>query len=160
MTEAGQKEVVRRFSLTTTKVFVIWALNIDFAMKKPMPPKPTDAELAILRVLWRLGPATVRAVHSELRRVQETGYTTVLKMLQIMAEKGLVKRDESERSHVYQPAYSEQEVQRQLVGHLMERAFGGSAQKLVLQALSAKKASASELAEIRKLLDEMEGGKP
>lgn len=135
-------------------------LNIDFAMRKNSPPKPTDAELAILRVLWRLGPATVRAVHAELSRVQATGYTTVLKMLQIMAEKGLVKRDESERSHVYQPAFSEQEVQRQLVGHLMERAFGGSAQKLVLQALSAKKASASELAEIRKLLDEMEGGKP
>jgi predicted transcriptional regulator len=128
-------------------------------MKKNMPPKPTDAELAILRVLWRLGPATVRAVHAELSRVQETGYTTVLKMLQIMAEKGLVKRDESERSHVYQPAFSEQDVQRQLVGHLMERAFGGSAQKLVLQALSAKKASASELAEIRKLLDEMERGR-
>lgn len=128
-------------------------------MKKPLPPKPTDTELAILRVFWRIGPATVRAVHAELNRAQETGYTTVLKMLQIMTEKGLVKRDESDRSHIYQPAFSEQQVQRQLVGHLVDRAFGGSAQKLVMQALSAKKASPAELAEIRKLLDEMEGGK-
>ena len=127
-------------------------------MKKTPPPKPTDSELAILRVLWRLGPATVRAVHDELNLSQETGYTTVLKMLQIMTEKGLVKRDESERSHVYKPACSEQEVQRQLVGHLLDRAFGGSEQKLVLQALAAKKASPDELAEIRKLLDNMEGG--
>jgi BlaI family transcriptional regulator, penicillinase repressor len=127
-------------------------------MKKSIPPKPTDSELAILRVLWRLGPATVRAVHAELSRIQETGYTTVLKMLQIMTEKGLVKRDEAERSHVYKPTCSEQHVQRQLVGHLLERAFGGSAQKLVLQALAAKKSSPAELAEIRKLLDEMEGG--
>jgi len=128
------------------------------AMKNSTLPKPTDSELAILRVLWRLGPATVRAVHAELSRVQETGYTTVLKMLQIMTEKGLVKRDEAERSHVYQPTCSEQQVQRQLVGHLLERAFGGSAQKLVLQALAAKKSSPDELAEIRKLLDKMEGG--
>jgi predicted transcriptional regulator len=127
-------------------------------MKKTTLPRPTDTELAILRVLWRLGPATVRAVHDELIRVQDTGYTTVLKMLQIMTEKGLVKRDESERSHVYQPACSEQQVQRQLLGHLLDRAFGGSSQKLVLQALAAKKSSPSELAEIRKLLDEMEGG--
>ena len=127
-------------------------------MKKTRPPRPTDSELAILRVLWRLGPATVRAVHDELSRAQETGYTTVLKLLQIMTEKGLVKRDESERSHVYEPVCSEQQVQRQLVGHLLDRAFGGSAQKLVLQALAAKKSTPEELAEIRRLLDEMEGG--
>jgi len=125
---------------------------------KKTPPRPTDSELAILRALWRLGPATVRAVHAELSRAQETGYTTVLKLLQIMTEKGLVKRDESERSHVYEPVFSEQAVQRQLVGHLLERAFGGSAQKLVLQALAAKKATPEELAEIRRLLDEIEGG--
>src|ERR1700733_1204451 len=110
-------------------------------MKKNSPSKPTDAELAILRVLWQLGPATVRAVHDELNRVQETGYTTVLKLLQIMTEKGLVRRDESERSHVYRPVGSEQQVQRQLVGHLLDRAFGGSAQKLVMQALSTKKST-------------------
>jgi BlaI family transcriptional regulator, penicillinase repressor len=127
-------------------------------MKKPPLPRPTDSELAILRVLWRLGPATVRAVHAELSRVEETGYTTVLKLLQIMTEKGLVKRDESERSHVYEPVCSEQQVQRQLIGHLLDRAFGGSAQTLVLQALAAKKATPGELAEIRRLLDEMEGG--
>jgi len=125
-------------------------------MKKSSPPRPTDTELAILRVLWRIGPATVRAVQEELAREDDTGYTTVLKMLQIMTEKGLVKRDESERSHVYQPAFSEQSVQQRLVGHLLERAFGGSAQKLVLQALAAKKSSPKELAEIRKLLDQME----
>jgi predicted transcriptional regulator len=123
-------------------------------MKKSSPPRPTDTELAILRVLWRIGPATVRAVQEELQ--DDTGYTTVLKMLQIMTEKGLVKRDESERSHVYQPAFSEQSVQQRLVGHLLERAFGGSAQKLVLQALATKKSSPKELAEIRKLLDQME----
>lgn len=122
-------------------------------------PKPTDAELAILRVLWRTGPATVRAVHTELSRVEPTGYTTVLKMLQIMTEKGLVTRDESQRSHVYRPVYSEQSVQRRLVSHLLDRAFGGSAKQLVLQALSAKRATPQELAEIRRLLDEMEGGR-
>jgi BlaI family penicillinase repressor len=127
-------------------------------MKKSSPPRPTDSELAILRVLWRLGPATVRAVQQELAREDETGYTTVLKMLQIMTEKGLVKRDESERSHVYEPAFSEQSVQRRLIGHLLDRAFGGSAQQLVLQALAAEKSSPKELAEIRKLLDEMEKG--
>jgi BlaI family transcriptional regulator, penicillinase repressor len=128
-------------------------------MKNPRLPRPTDSELAILRVLWRLGPATVRAVHAELSREEETGYTTVLKLLQIMTEKGLVKRDESERSHVYQPVCSEQQVQRQLIGHLLDRAFGGSSQTLVLQALAAKKATPEELAEIRRLLDEMEAGK-
>lgn len=126
---------------------------------KKSPPKPTDSELSILRVLWRLGPSTVRAVHDELNRSQETGYTTVLKLLQIMHEKGLVIRDESERSHVYRPAWSENEVQQQLVGHLLDRAFGGSARQLVMQALATKKASPAELAEIRKLLEEMEGGK-
>ena len=133
--------------------------NHPIMTKKINLPRPTDSELAILRVLWRLGPATVRAVHDELSRAQEMGYTTVLKMLQIMTEKGLVTRDESERSHVYQPACGEQVVQRQLVRHLLERAFGGSAQKLVLQALAAKKSSPKELAEIRKLLDELEGEK-
>lgn len=125
-------------------------------MKPVLPPKPTDTELSILRVLWRLGPATVRAIHTELNLLQETGYTTALKMLQIMTEKGLVQRDESERSHVYRSVWTEQQIQRQLVGHLLDRAFGGSAQKLVLQALSAKKASPEELAEIRRIIDQME----
>ena len=124
-------------------------------MPKPELPRPTDAELAILRVLWRRGPSTVRQVLEEAG--EETGYTTILKFLQIMTEKGLVTRDESERTHVYQASRPEETTQRQLISDLLERAFSGSATKLVLQALSAKKASADELNEIRKLLDKMEG---
>jgi len=129
-------------------------------MKKiPIPlPKPTDAELAVLRVLWHRGPSTVREVWEQLS-AQETGYTTVLKTLQIMLTKGLVERDETDRSHVYRPAIGQEETQRQFVGHLLERVFSGSARKLVMQALSVKKASREELAEIRKLLDKIEGGK-
>ncbi len=118
--------------------------------------KPTDAELAILRVLWERGPSTVRQVTEALGK--DTGYTTALKLLQIMTEKGLVVRDESARTHVYAPAFSEGETQRQLVSDLLDRAFGGSAAKLVLQALASKKASREELAEIRKLIDNARGG--
>lgn len=121
-------------------------------------PMPTDAELAILRVLWTSGPSTVRQVHEALSSQQNTGYTTVLKLMQIMAEKGLVDRDETERAHVYYPRWSEQKTQRQLVGDLLDRAFGGSSSQLVLQALSSKKASHQELAAIRQMLDELEGG--
>jgi predicted transcriptional regulator len=118
--------------------------------------KPTDAELAILRVLWERGPSTVRQVTETLGK--DTGYTTALKLLQIMTEKGLVVRDESSRTHVYAPAFSEAETQRQLVSDLVDRAFGGSAAKLVLQALASKKASREELAEIRRLIDNARGG--
>jgi len=117
-------------------------------------PRPTDAELAILRVLWERGPSTVREVHDALSTTQETGYTTVLKLLQIMTDKGLVVRDESQRAHVYASSESEQRTQRRLIGDLMDRAFGGSPAKLVMQALSATKASADELSAIRRLLDE------
>jgi BlaI family penicillinase repressor len=127
-------------------------------MKKIPLPKPTDAELAVLRVLWHRGPSTVREVWEQLS-AQETGYTTVLKTLQIMRAKGLVDRDETDRSHIYRPAIGQEETQRQFVGHLLERVFSGSARKLVMQALSVKKASREELAEIRKLLDKIEGGK-
>ncbi len=123
-------------------------------MAKPSLPRPTDAELSILRVLWRRGPSTVRQVQEELGN--DPGYTTVLKFLQIMTEKGLVRRDDSPHAHVYQASLAEEETQQQLVVDLLERAFSGSAKKLVLQALSAKKASVQELAEIRKLLEEME----
>src|SRR5262245_29866753 len=99
--------------------------------------RPTDAELAILRVLWARGPSTVRQVTEALGR--GTGYTTTLKLLQIMTDKRLVARDESSRTHVYRAAFSEDETQRQLVGDLVDRVFGGSAAKLVLQALAAKK---------------------
>jgi predicted transcriptional regulator len=118
--------------------------------------RPTDAELAILTALWARGPSTVRQLAEALGR--ETAYTTVLKLLQIMTEKGLVRRDEAERTHVYQAAYTEDQTQRQLVADLLDRAFGGSASKLVLQALAASKASPQELAEIRKLLDKRRGG--
>lgn len=125
-------------------------------MPKPTLPRPTDAELSILGVLWQRGPSTVRQVQEELG--EDTGYTTVLKFMQIMTEKGLVTRDESERTHIYQARLSEEETQRQLISDLLERAFSGSAKKLVMQALSTKRASAAELAEIRKLLDQLEGG--
>ncbi len=118
--------------------------------------RPTDAELGILRVLWQRGPSTVREVYEVLNRFQRSGYTTVLKFMQIMLEKGLVRRDDSRKTHVYAPVLKEEETQRQLVGDLLERAFGGSAKKLVLQALSAKPASAQELAAIRQLIHQME----
>jgi predicted transcriptional regulator len=120
------------------------------------PPRPTDAELAILRVLWERGPSTVREVAESLAEERETGYTTALKLLQIMTEKGLVKRDESRRSHVYKPLVPAEVTQRQLVRDLLERAFGGSTSQLVLRALSSKKATRAELAEIRKLIDDMD----
>ena len=121
------------------------------------PPRPTDAELAILGVLWQRGPSTVRDVHEELNRDGTTGYTTILKLLQIMTEKGLVVRDETQRAHIYEARYSEQKTQRQLLGDLADRAFGGSAAKLVMQALSGRKTSAEELAAIRELLERLEG---
>ena len=127
-------------------------------MAKRKLPKPTDGELAILSVLWRRGPRTVREVHTEFNQTRETGYTTVLKMLQIMAEKGLVTRDETQKTHVYQAALAQSEAQRWYLGDLLDRVFNGSAHRLVLQALSTKKASAVELAEIRKLIDEIEKG--
>jgi predicted transcriptional regulator len=122
------------------------------------PPKPTDAELAILRVLWEQGPSTVRQILQVLDRARPTGYTTVLKLLQIMTEKGLVRRDESERSHVYRARLSEDQTQQQLLGDLLDRAFAGSTSRLVMQALSSRKTSAEDLAAIRRLLDEWEQG--
>ena len=126
-------------------------------MSKPTTPRPTDAELAILRILWERGASTVRQVHEMLSRERPAAYTTALKMLQIMTEKGLVRRDESDRTHVYQARLSEEQTQRQLVRDLLERAFGGSASKLVMQALAARKTSAEELSEIRKLIDGRNG---
>ena len=122
-------------------------------------PRPTDAELAILRVLWDRGPATVRQVHEVLAGARETGYTTTLKLMQIMAEKGLVTRNESARTHVYTAQLSRQETQRQLVSDLLDRAFGGSAAALVLQALSAGETSSEELQRIRELIDTYRGAK-
>lgn len=115
-------------------------------------PRPTDAELAILRVLWERGPSTVRQVHDSLSGARETGYTTSLKLLQIMAEKGLVTRDESTRTHVYAAKLTRGETQRQLVSDLVDRAFGGSAAALVMQALNSRTTSPEEIAEIQQLI--------
>jgi predicted transcriptional regulator len=132
---------------------------------KGLRRKPTDAELGILSVLWSRGPSTVRQIAEAMGR--EAGYTTILKLLQIMTEKGLVVRDEAARTHIYTAAYSQDQTQRQLVTDLLDRAFGGSAAKLVLQALAASKTTPQELAEIKKLLrgaasppggDETKGG--
>ena len=116
-------------------------------------PIPSNSELEILHVLWRKGPQTVRQIHPALRRKREIGYTTVLKTLQVMAEKGLVTRDESERSHVYRAAVPEKSVKRRLVSDLLDRVFDGSAANLVLQALSTKRASPEDIRRIRKLLN-------
>src|SRR5215472_16519200 len=124
----------------------------------PGPPKPTDAELEILTVLWSRGPSTVRDVHEVIAGRKPTQYTTVLKTLQIMADKGLVRRDEKQRAHVYQAARPREWTQRQLAGDLLQRAFNGSARSLMLGALSAKKATREDLDELRKLLDEYEKG--
>ena len=122
-------------------------------MGRPQP-RPTDAELAILRVLWERGASTVRQVHEALADTRETGYTTTLKLMQIMADKGLVKRNESARTHVYSANAGQEQTQRQLVQDLVDRAFGGSAAQLVLRALSADGATDDELKQIRKLIDD------
>ena len=126
--------------------------------KPPDPPRPTDSELEILTVLWARGPATVREVHEIIARRKPTQYTTVLKTMQIMAEKALLRRDESERAHVYSPCRTQEWTQRQLAGDLLHRAFGNSPSSLVLGALSARKTSRQELKQIRKLLDDYERG--
>src|SRR5579863_3072649 len=127
--------------------------------KTPGLPRPTEGELEILTVLWSRGPSTVRDVHETITRRRPAQYTTVLKLLQIMTEKGLVQRNEKQRAHVYQASRRREWTQRQLAGDLIRRAFNGSAKSLILGALSARKASRQELAEIRKILDECEGGK-
>ena len=124
-------------------------------------PRPTNAELGILRVLWALGPSTVRKVHEYLQNDKATvGYTTVLKFLQIMHGKGLVARDDSNRAHVYSPQLSRDETQRQMTSFLVDNVFDGSPSQLVMQALGGGgRASADELAEIRSLLDRLEEGR-
>jgi BlaI family penicillinase repressor len=119
-------------------------------------PLPTDSELKLLSVLWTRGPSTVREVHDEITRSKPTQYTTVLKTLQIMATKQLVKRDEDQRAHIYSATKPREWTQRQLAGDLLQRAFGGSARSLMVGALSARKTSRAELAEIRKLIEQYE----
>jgi len=124
------------------------------------PRKPTDAELEILTVLWSIGPATVREVYNAICRRRPAQYSTILKFMQIMAEKGLVQRDEKQRAHVYRTSRPREWTQRQLAGDLLERAFSGSAKALLIGTLSARKASKQELAEMRKLLDVHRKGEP
>lgn len=126
--------------------------------KKPGVKKPTDAELAILGVIWELGSATVREVHEVLSAQQETGQTTVLKLMQIMVEKGLLSKDASVRPQVYRAAIPMQQTQKAMLGHLLDGAFSGSPGNLVLQALSMRESSPEELAQIRKMLDDLDGG--
>jgi BlaI family penicillinase repressor len=123
--------------------------------KKPLP---TDAELDILAALWRLGPATVREVHEAMAK--GSAYTTTLKQMQVMTEKGLVVRSERFRSHVYEAGIPKEQTQMRIAGDLLARAFDGSAKTLVMGALAAKPASADELSEIRRLLDQIEKGRP
>ncbi len=128
------------------------------APKAKQPPRPTPAELEILRSLWTHGPSTVREVQERLELERPTGYTTVLKLMQIMTDKGLVRRDESARAHVYAATVPEEAKQKQLVRDLVDPAIGGSASPQVLHALSTRQTSRSEVARIRELLDEIEGG--
>lgn len=117
---------------------------------------PTEKELAILSILWERGPSTVREVNTAMNHDQNTGYTTTLKLMQIMYDKKLLKRDDSARSHVFYPAESEEQVQNQVVGNLVDKVFAGSTEKLVMRALSTKSVSAGELAKIKKLIEEKE----
>ena len=123
-------------------------------MSRSPLPRPTDAELAILRILWERGPSTVRQVHDVLARDRQAAYTTALKLLQIMTEKGLVDRDDRDRTHVYRARLGEEQTQRQLIRDLVDRAFGGSATKLVMQALAARRASPEELRDIRTAIED------
>jgi BlaI family penicillinase repressor len=121
------------------------------------PRRPTEGELAILRVLWTEGPLSVRDIQRVLNVTKPTGYTTVLKLIQIMTEKGLVERDESQRPQIYSARRSQQQTQRQLVRDLLDRAFGGSVKALVMQALASKRSTPEELEAMEKLLDRLEG---
>ena len=125
-------------------------------MQKTKLPRPTESELEILKVLWERGPSTVREVHDDLSAHKPTGYTTVLKLMQIMTDKGLVRRNEEQRAHVYEARLPQEQTQKQMLGDLVDRVFDGSASKLVMQALSGSKTSQQELDQIRELLDEIE----
>ena len=124
--------------------------------QQPRNQLPTNAELAILNVLWRIGSGAVREIHEELNRERPMGYTTVLKTLQIMTEKGLALRDESSRAHIYRAKEASETARQDIVEDLVVRVFGGSSQRLVMHALNSQRATSDELAEIRQLLDELE----
>ena len=128
-------------------------------MARKASEQPTDVELAILRVLWARGPSSVREVHEALLATRDTGYSTTLKMMQVMFEKGLLRRDESRRPQVYAPVVAEEQTQSAMVDELVRKVFGGSARKLVMRAVQSESVTAEELAEIRKLLKKLEGDK-
>jgi predicted transcriptional regulator len=130
----------------------------EVPLMKKNTRRPTDAELTILQVLWDRGPSTVREVYKTLNSGKTVGYTTVLKFMQIMTDKGLVERDENCRPQLYRACLPREQTERQLIKDLVDRAFGGSARRLVMQALEVKKASPSELAQIEKLLRKLERG--
>jgi predicted transcriptional regulator len=129
-------------------------------MPRPSSAQPTEVELQILRALWEHGPSTVRQIHDALASTKDTNYSTTVKMLSVMLDKELVKRDERARPLVYRPAKTQQATQRHMLRELIQKAYDGSAASLVLQVLSSRKATPDELAQIRTLLDELEGGSP
>ncbi len=149
-------EVLRTY-ICYTKLFVYVYTEINYIYQMKVP-KPTEAELEILQVLWEHGPSTVRFVNDLLSKQKNVGYTTTLKIMQIMADKQLLNRDTTGKTHIYKVAISQQKTQQQLIDKLMASAFGGSAMKLVMQALGNKKSTAAELNEIRAFLDQLEGG--
>jgi len=124
--------------------------------RKRITGRPTEKELQILSILWSQGSSTVRDVNKVMNQDQDTGYTTTLKLMQIMYEKGLLKRNESAKTHIYSPIHSEAHIQEKIVDSLLDRVFAGSTEKLVLRALSSKKVSASELAQIKKMINQKE----
>lgn len=126
---------------------------------KQQLPKPTEGELEILRIIWLQGPSTVRQVNEQLAKIKDVGYTTTLKIMQIMSDKGLVTRDTGGKTHVYYTSVSQEKTQQQLVNRLLDSAFEGSAMKMVMQALGNKKSTSQEIKEIREFLDQLEGGK-
>ncbi|MCY2964380.1 MAG: BlaI/MecI/CopY family transcriptional regulator [Planctomycetota bacterium] len=129
-------------------------------MKKHVAGQPTEVELQILRILWELGPSPVREIHARLQTEKETNYSTTVKMLSIMLDKGLVKRDENAQPHIYRPVQSREKTGQRMVSDLIEKVYDGAAMSLVLQALANSKATPAELAEVRRLLDELEGQSP
>ena len=127
-----------------------------FRMREATPQKPTAAELQILQVIWERGPSTVREVHEALREEKALGYTTVLKLMQIMTTKGLVRRNEDQRAHVYEAQQPAEKTKRQFAADMLERVFDGSARELMLHALAAQRSTRQEIEELRNLLDEHE----
>jgi predicted transcriptional regulator len=147
---------VEKSSLAATRPLCTAYVSESSLSMRRKSSGPTDSELEILQILWENGPSTVRQVYEQISAGRETGYTTVLKLMQIMAEKGLVLRDESQRSHVYRARYERECTQRQLLSDLIARAFGGSTDSLVMQALRAQQVSPDEIQQIRNLLDDLE----